>query len=303
MDVIIDYMDNFSIHIAPYHRQFPSRLPVASIGYAKEKKEWIDHTFNTFNFSIILSGGGSFRFRGKTYPVEAPCVITQWPEEHMSYGPTETWKTWEELYIIYNVNVFKELQRSGLAIESKPIWPIRQSAGTIEHVELLFDLILRKNESGIADRIDRETERLILESRFGEDRPPLGPEEEAIKKIRSHVKSHFKEAIDFNGLSLKHGLSPSTFRRYWARHVNTTPAHYVTQLRIREACRLLVDTTLRISEIAVNIGYEDALYFSRKFHQETGTTPSIYRKQFRIYLLQSPSTLNMTSRHASMKRS
>ena len=59
---------------------------------------------------------------------------------------------------------------------------------------------------------------------------------------------------------------------------------YLTDYRLREACRLLRTTTLGVSEIAARLGFGDALYFSRRFRQKTGSSPSQYRKALVLHL-------------------
>ncbi len=46
---------------------------------------------------------------------------------------------------------------------------------------------------------------------------------------------------------------------------------------MNEAKSLLKNTNWNISEIAYSLGYEYPTYFSNKFKQETGTTPSSFR--------------------------
>lgn len=48
--------------------------------------------------------------------------------------------------------------------------------------------------------------------------------------------------------------------------------------RLEEACRLLVETRLKIGEIAAAAGFRDPLYFSRRFRLETGVTAAAYRR-------------------------
>jgi transcriptional regulator GlxA family with amidase domain len=61
-----------------------------------------------------------------------------------------------------------------------------------------------------------------------------------------------------------------------------TPARYLINLRIRQASRMLAETRRSIAEIAVDSGFEDALYFSRRFKLETGFTPSEYRRRYQL---------------------
>jgi AraC-like DNA-binding protein len=43
---------------------------------------------------------------------------------------------------------------------------------------------------------------------------------------------------------------------------------------------MLINTTLPISQIAEQLGYADPLYFSRKFHKQTGVSPTAYREKY-----------------------
>lgn len=50
--------------------------------------------------------------------------------------------------------------------------------------------------------------------------------------------------------------------------------------QILRARRLLIHTSLDIREIAFELGFEDAAYFSRLFTKRTGTSPSAFRRQY-----------------------
>lgn len=43
---------------------------------------------------------------------------------------------------------------------------------------------------------------------------------------------------------------------------------------------MLETSDYTIAQIAENVGYENALYFSRIFHKQTGISPKEYRKNF-----------------------
>jgi AraC-like DNA-binding protein len=279
MEVILFLMDNFLIHLAHYPRRMPSGLPVKSVLCASAKRQHVHYAFETFNFSVILEGGGRYTFRGQTWEVEAPCVFIQWPGEMMDYGPSGRWDQWCELSILYAPEQLEALCVRNLALERKPIWPVRRASRMQEHVQELEALAQDPGEDGVVDRIDRICELLIVESRLGELRPPLGREEAMIREIRQHVRAHYAEHHDFDALARSHGLSPSTFRRYWNRYVHTTPARYVTQLRLREACRLLVESDASIGEIAGRLNFDDPLYFSRCFSEQLGMPATEYRRR------------------------
>jgi YesN/AraC family two-component response regulator len=49
------------------------------------------------------------------------------------------------------------------------------------------------------------------------------------------------------------------------------------ELKIARAKKYLENTTMKISEIAYQLGYEDGRYFSKLFRKMVGLTPSEYK--------------------------
>ena len=72
-------------------------------------------------------------------------------------------------------------------------------------------------------------------------------------------------------------LSPSYFSHLFKQTMGIGYNEYLTELRIRQAKRMLVQN-VSISDIAVSVGFRDARYFSNIFQQKTGYTPSEYRR-------------------------
>jgi transcriptional regulator GlxA family with amidase domain len=56
-------------------------------------------------------------------------------------------------------------------------------------------------------------------------------------------------------------MSVSTFQRRWNEAMGITPARYALGLRLQEACRLLIETSDSISEVANDCGFEDEFFF------------------------------------------
>jgi AraC-like DNA-binding protein len=282
MEFIVDHMDEFFIHLAQHPRRMPTGLAVHSIVSDPHKAQHIHRVFQTFNFSFILGGGGTFTFRDRTWEVKAPCVFIQWPGERMDYGPAPEGTSWSELSLLYSADQLDALRQRNLALERKPIWPVRRTSLMQEQIRRLEELLTEPEAGGAVDRIDRACELMIVESRLGESRPPVGHDEEIIRKIRRHVREHYTEHHDFDALAREHGLSPATFRRYWNRYVHTPPARYVTHLRMREACRLLAETDTTVAQIAHQLNYDDPLYFSRRFSAAMQIPATEYRRRYAI---------------------
>jgi AraC family transcriptional regulator, arabinose operon regulatory protein len=74
-------------------------------------------------------------------------------------------------------------------------------------------------------------------------------------------------------------LSPSRLTRLFREHLGTTPQRYVERRRMTLAKQLLDLTTRPVSAIAHELGWRDPLYFSQRFRQATGLSPTAYRRR------------------------
>ncbi len=78
------------------------------------------------------------------------------------------------------------------------------------------------------------------------------------------------------------GLSVDYFGRAFKALFGRTPLDYLTNHRLSEAKRLMVETDLSISEIARRTGYDDIHYFSYIFKRREGITPSQFISRLAI---------------------
>lgn len=74
------------------------------------------------------------------------------------------------------------------------------------------------------------------------------------------------------------GLSTRRLNELFRSHFHVTPGKYLTNLRLRHACRLLKDSSLSVCDIAVLCGFTSSSYFIRVFHREIGISPAAYRR-------------------------
>jgi len=62
-----------------------------------------------------------------------------------------------------------------------------------------------------------------------------------------------------------------------------SPKRYLTDLRIKQACMLLENSSLSVSAIANSVGFENSLYFSKAFKKAKGISPSQYAEKIKKY--------------------
>ena len=73
-------------------------------------------------------------------------------------------------------------------------------------------------------------------------------------------------------------LSTSHFRHLFHRHYGCSPRTYIRRARLRKARELMVGSSLTLSEIAIQVGFETVHSLSRAFRAEEGLSPTQYRR-------------------------
>jgi AraC family transcriptional regulator, exoenzyme S synthesis regulatory protein ExsA len=72
--------------------------------------------------------------------------------------------------------------------------------------------------------------------------------------------------------------SLSTFKRDFRKHYGTSPGRWLLERRLECSARLLTTTSMNVTEIVFECGFEQPSHFSRAFKAKFGYTPSAYRQ-------------------------
>jgi transcriptional regulator GlxA family with amidase domain len=75
-------------------------------------------------------------------------------------------------------------------------------------------------------------------------------------------------------------LPERTFKRRFAQATGMSPLEYVHTLRLEEAKQMLEAGDEPVEAIALEVGYQDASFFSRLFRRRVALTPAQYRRRF-----------------------
>ncbi|GAA4340142.1 AraC family transcriptional regulator [Pigmentiphaga soli] len=99
----------------------------------------------------------------------------------------------------------------------------------------------------------------------------------AIKRVVKFMRENYMRRIMLEDVANAVCLSPNYLSHLIKRELGKSFVDLLTGLRMEAAKPLLLDTRLRVSDIAEQIGFDDEAYFSRRFRQIEGRTPSAYR--------------------------
>lgn len=104
--------------------------------------------------------------------------------------------------------------------------------------------------------------------------------EERIGRVLTYLHKHYREQGSVAQLTRIAALSRSSLHRLFHQQTGMTISGYVTQLRIGNACALLLNTGKPISLIADLAGYRNLANFNRQFKETKGQTPRQFRAAF-----------------------
>ena len=101
-----------------------------------------------------------------------------------------------------------------------------------------------------------------------------------VSKAKEYVHNHYSD----EDLSLDHicqalGVSNSYFSTIFKKETGNSFIGYLTEYRMEQASRLLMETNEKSYVIAKSVGYTDPNYFSYVFKRQFGVSPSKYRTE------------------------
>ena len=100
---------------------------------------------------------------------------------------------------------------------------------------------------------------------------------QTVKLLLDYCIGHYKEEISLDQVASRLHLSKFYISHLFSQKLHLSYSDYIRSLRISEACRLLTETSLGITEISYQVGFPTPRTFNRAFLKYVGRTPREYR--------------------------
>ncbi|WP_158630166.1 response regulator [Cohnella sp. AR92] len=101
-----------------------------------------------------------------------------------------------------------------------------------------------------------------------------------IAKINAYIQDNLHRDLSRDDIANEVYRNPAYLSRLFRKETGLSLSEYIAQKRIEEAKRMLVETNLKVSNIAEGLGYQHFSYFAKLFRKFTGLTPQDYRKKY-----------------------
>lgn len=151
-----------------------------------------------------------------------------------------------------------------------------------------LDLALHVITRVAGRKLARLTARfMVVEGARSQQKPYIVPwhrksRDTLIEQAESWMFQNLSTNARIDDLAADLGVSSRTLLRRFKLHTGMTPQAYFQQIRMDQIKTRLEDSDQSIAQISDAFGFADENSFRRAFSQATGTSPSRYRKQFRV---------------------
>jgi AraC family transcriptional regulator len=100
-----------------------------------------------------------------------------------------------------------------------------------------------------------------------------------MQRITDYVLTHLNEKLSLETLAQQVGFSAYHFTYLFRQTTGKTPHQFVLDKRLEQARHLLKATDLPLSQVALEVGFQNQSHFTQAFKSRLGVTPRHYRQQ------------------------
>jgi AraC-like DNA-binding protein len=175
-----------------------------------------------------------------------------------------------------NIKTVMEKARRGLQITGK----------TRQRVAELLERLLQTDGS---ERIILLMEALIIIgdckqlttlSSIGFKHDLVDAENDRVNAIYDYSLKNYKRKIQLEEIAAVANISPNSFCRYFKSRTRKTYSQFLIEIRVGQACKLLIENNLSIKQLCYESGFNNFTSFHKYFKMITGKSPLSYQKEF-----------------------
>jgi AraC family transcriptional regulator, arabinose operon regulatory protein len=255
---------------------FESRL-----GYSTRRaagtRDWL--------ISWTVGGVGRYRLAGLEVMAQAGMAVLLapgTPHDYATIGEEEPWRFYWAHFVpragwLAWLN-FPQVRPGLAAIKIS-------SDEAFQQIVSAFQRVLRVNAERRPfqeDLAQNALEEVIIRLAQQQYRPVERFVDRRVGQIQEYLEQHYSHPVSLEEIARLVSLSPWRVSHLYKNQTGHTITESLTQLRLRQAARLLAYTSRTMLEIATDVGFESAYYFSRLFKKVYGKSPLAYRKEKRV---------------------
>lgn len=256
-------------------------LSVYNTGYQKCEPghQWGPGIRDHYLIHYINAGKGYFKTNGQTFLLGKGDAFLVYPQSEATYY-ADISNPWEYYWVGFQGSDASALIE---ATDFSPVTPVFYHCHAGERIKEQFSHIYKNRGNRIGNSALMTGSLYHALSLFIQDSAAKKTPSSSTAPVElaiSFIASQYSYPITVEDIASYIGISRSQLFREFAERLEQSPKEFLTQYRIRQACRLLEETPLSIQSIANSVGYENGMYFSKVFHSKMNLTPTAYRQKY-----------------------
>ncbi|MFA0812283.1 GlxA family transcriptional regulator [Microbulbifer epialgicus] len=172
-----------------------------------------------------------------------------------------------------------QVEKDPLFIESDGIW---SSAGILSGVDLALEIIRQDHGNTIAASVAKELvvylQRRGGQAQYSDLLQVQSSDSMRLNPLLEWLAEDYQKPITVTDMAERIAISERQLTRLFKRHLNSTPSHYLNQIRLNRARDLITCETLQLEQVALQVGFSNYDSFRRAFHNQFGVSPSYFNR-------------------------
>ena len=263
-------------------------------GWIKPNVTWakVPHFHEDIEMMTIMEGRLAYSVNGHKIDLEVGDTIFVNSNQIHYTIPLE-----EKLcrYVIFIAN--PNILNSSVAVELQALQPILNNPNLSylrfrkanEHTVHIRDIMLslpdlRRNPFEITRKFFDIWEIILDQTRsYGmiDEDAQTDIHTKSFKAMMYFIQQNYKDTITLDDIAESASISKSLCNKIFHKYVGDSPVNYLLNYRVRKVAELLRTTTIPLSEIAAQTGFNGTSYMSEMFKKNFESSPRDYRKTWR----------------------
>jgi AraC-type DNA-binding domain-containing proteins len=259
-------------------------------GWIKPNVTWekVPHFHEDLEFVTVTSGTMAYSVNGKLITLnEGDTIFVNSNQIHYSVATEGT-----ASYVIFIVH--PNVLNSSVAVELQALQPILSNPNLSylrfryinEYTRNIRDIMLslpsiRRDPFQITKKLFDIWEIILEQSKhYGmfDENTETDQHNRSFKTMMYYIQQNYKESITLDDIAASGNISKSLCNKIFHKYVGDSPINYLLNYRVRKVAELLRSTTLSLSDIASDTGFNGASYMSEMFKKSFNMSPRDYRK-------------------------
>lgn len=208
-------------------------------------------------------------------------LLPQGVAHHYEARPDAPWTIYWVHYQGSGTAVFN--QYLGHGEHAAPVSTVGVSAPLIAHFRAMLGAQRTGYNTGVfinaANQLRHLLTQIALDIRTAR---AAGQQSFDLEAVQGLMLENLDQALDLDTLAAAARLSKYHFATKYKALTGYSPIKHFLHMKMEHACHLLDSTELSVKGVAVALGYDDPLYFSRQFSRTVGLSPRAYRRSVRV---------------------